>query len=70
MDTTLPVHHRILIRLHLMMCKYCHRLSKQLVILRKAVQLEKPFEGDITPSETLSEAARQRINSAIGKTPL
>ncbi len=67
LDTTLPVHHRILITLHLLMCKYCNRLRKQLVILKKAVQLEKPSEGDTTPSATLSEAARERIIRAIGK---
>ena len=67
MDTTLPVHHRILISLHLMKCKYYHRLRKQLLILKKAVQLEKPSEGDTTPSANLSEAARERINRAIGK---
>ena len=67
LDATLPVHHRILISLHLLMCKYCNRLRKQLVILKKAIQLEKLPEGDFTPSASLTEEARERINRAIGK---
>ena len=67
MDTSLPVHHRILISMHLLMCKYCHRLKKQLVMLKKAIQLEKPSEGDTASSATLSDAARERMNRAIEK---
>ena len=67
MDTSVPVHHRIMINFHLMMCKYCNRLRKQLMILKKAVQLEKIPDIDNLRSETLSDAARERIKRAIGK---
>ena len=67
MDITLPIHHRIFISLHLLMCKYCIRLRTQFVILKKAIQFEKPYDGDTTPSATLSEAARERINISIEK---
>jgi hypothetical protein len=67
MDASLPVHHRMMISVHQMMCKYCNRLRKQLMILKKAVHLEKLPEDDIARSESLSEAARERIKRAVGK---
>jgi len=67
MDVSLPIHHRMMLRMHLMLCKYCNRLSKQLMILKKAVHLEKlPFD-DVDQQESLSEAARARIKRAVGK---
>ena len=37
------------------------------MILKKAVHLEKLPEDDIARSESLSEAARERIKRAVGK---
>ena len=65
MDASLPIHHRMMITVHLMMCKYCNRLRKQLKILKKAIHLEKLPEDDTTRLESLSEAARERIKRAV-----
>jgi len=35
MDVSLPVHQRMAIRFHLMMCRYCSRFHRQLKLLRK-----------------------------------
>ena len=65
MDTALPLHHRLMIRMHLLMCKYCNRLRKQLLTLREAVRLESlPGDAGGQP-ETLSEATRERIKRAV-----
>jgi hypothetical protein len=67
MDASLPIHHRMMITVHLMMCKYCNRFRKQLMILKKAIHLEKLPEDDTTRLESLSEAARERIKRAVDK---
>ena len=67
MDVSLPVHQRMMITMHLMMCKYCNRLRQQLMILKKAVHLERFTEGDNARSDALSDAARKRIKNAVGK---
>ncbi len=65
MDVTLPLHQRLMIRMHLFMCKYCNRLRKQLLILRKAVRLEKLPEDDSAQAGSLSESTRERIKKAV-----
>ena len=57
MDRTLPLHERMMITIHLWMCKYCNRFKNQLLVLRKAVrQVELPeMDSDLTlslPQET------------------
>jgi hypothetical protein len=65
MDASLPVHHRLLITIHLMMCKYCNRFRQQLLIIRKAVRVEKPAEDDPCQSAFLSKSTRERIKKAV-----
>jgi hypothetical protein len=65
MDKTLPLHHRIMIRMHLVMCKYCSRFKRQLLIIRAACRhLTQPLEK-IDPAVTLPMDARRRINAAL-----
>jgi len=65
MDAALPIHHRMMITIHLLMCKYCNRLKKQLMILRHAVRLEEFSEADPSQQGSLSKATRERIKKAV-----
>ena len=65
MDASLPVHHRMMITMHLLMCKYCNRFRKQLMILRNAIRLEKLPEDDPAWPVSLSNATRERIKKAV-----
>ncbi len=65
MDASLPGHHRLMITIHLLMCKYCNRFRKQLLIIRQAVRIEKPAEDDPCQTASLSKATRERIKKAV-----
>ena len=65
MDACLPVHHRLMITMHLMMCKYCNRFRKQLLIIRNAIGLEKLAEDHPRRTGTLSKATRECIKKAF-----
>lgn len=65
MDRNLPFHHRMFIRIHLMMCKYCARFKKQLLMLRKLSRLETSSGEDSTPPIVLSMEARKRIKKSL-----
>jgi hypothetical protein len=67
MDTSLPIGKRIGMRLHLLMCKFCSRYKRQLLLIRETVRRivateEKPGE---LPEETLSEEAKERIRKSL-----
>jgi len=61
LDHKLPLVQRIGIRIHLMMCKFCSRYRKQLLILREAMRLQEKYLEETKPSLTLSPEARERI---------
>ena len=65
MDRTLPLHERMMITIHLWMCKYCNRFKNQLLVLRKAVrQVELPeMDSDLTLS--LPHETSVRIKQAL-----
>ncbi len=65
MDRKIPFHRRILIATHLLMCKYCYRFKKQLMLLRRAVSLEDIPEDVPGRPVSLSKEARQRIKQAM-----
>jgi hypothetical protein len=65
MEASLPAYHRLMITIHLMMCKYCNRFRKQLLILRQAVRVEKPAADDPCQTASLSTATRERIKKAV-----
>ena len=68
MDRKLPLHHRVMIRIHLAMCKHCSRFRRQLLLIRETCRhLTQPFEV-IDPAITLPSAARERINAALIET--
>jgi hypothetical protein len=65
MDRNLPFHHRMFIRVHLMMCKYCARFKHQLLMLRKLSRLETSSGEEPTPYIVLSMEARERIKKSL-----
>ncbi|MGE5285513.1 MAG: zf-HC2 domain-containing protein [Actinomycetota bacterium] len=67
MDHSLPIGKRIGMRLHLLMCKFCSRYERQLLLIRETVRgivamEEKPWEP---PGETLSEESKERIRISL-----
>jgi hypothetical protein len=65
MDRKLPIHYRLLITVHLLMCKYCSRFNKQLQILRHAVKLEDIHEEILDRFPALSKETREQIKQAM-----
>jgi len=69
MDRKLPMHQRFLMRLHLMMCKYCSRFYRQLQIIRNATRLEDFSFETLGAENSLSPNAKSRIKQAIKQAP-
>jgi hypothetical protein len=67
MDHSLPLGKRIGVRLHLLMCKFCARYERQLLIIRDTVRrlvaTEETAGGPL--GETLSEEAKERIRKSL-----
>ena len=61
LDRKLPLHQRMGIRIHLLMCKFCSRYRRQLLILREAMRFQAKYGEDTEPSLTLPPEARERI---------
>lgn len=64
LDAPLSWQSRLVLRLHLAICKYCRRFSQQLVALRKAVQNMVQLTEEDT-SIQLKPEVRQRIANLI-----
>ena len=65
MDRRLPLFRRLLLRLHLRMCKYCRRFEQQLLKMREiSRRLDRHIES-LDPSVTLSEEARERMRKIL-----
>jgi len=68
MDRHLPYHQRLLIRFHLLICRYCARFRRQLIFMNKLSRYQDAAEK-VSPSETmLSAQAREQISKLL-KTP-
>jgi hypothetical protein len=67
MDTSLPIGKRIGVRLHLLMCKFCARYERQLLLIRETVRrLGATGEMPGEPlGEELSEEAKERIRKSL-----
>jgi len=67
MDHSLPFGKRIRVRLHLLMCKFCARYERQLLLIRDTVR--RIAAAADTPGEpsvmTLSEEAKERIRKSL-----
>ena len=69
MDAQLPFHHRMAIRMHLLMCRYCARFYRQLHLLRK---LSRHTDADLShdnPPENLSPEIKERIKKSLHSRP-
>ena len=67
MDRSLPLHHRMMITIHLMMCKYCTRFKQQLLAMRDACRLDDLYGEDCEHIHDLAEAARDRLKQSLSK---
>ena len=65
MDMPLPLHQRVAIRIHLMMCRYCARFYRQLQMLRKLSTHPHSDLPQVGPTEILSEDAKRRIKDLL-----
>jgi len=65
MDRKLPFHHRMFIRIHMLMCRYCSRFRSQLLLLRELSRSDK-IAGMVQDfSIELSPQARERIKASL-----
>ncbi len=65
MDRNLPLYQRILIWMHLLMCKYCARFRRQIVMLRELCRSYQLDENFLDPTVILSPDARARIQKTL-----
>ncbi len=65
MDQTLPFHERLMIIMHMWMCKYCRRFKEQMLTIRKALGPEETAEGDAGQSVSLPSDVRERIRKEL-----
>ena len=67
MDHSLPVGRRVGVRFHLLICKFCARYERQLLLIRETVRRIAAMEdayGSLTV-ERLSEEAKERIQKSL-----
>jgi hypothetical protein len=67
MDHSLPLGKRIGMRIHLLMCKFCARYERQLLLIRDTARRLGAIEPEpgLFARETLSEEARGRISKSL-----
>jgi hypothetical protein len=66
MDRTLPIHQRMFIRMHLLMCKYCSRFRSQLLLIRDLSRSEE-MAGDSDDTIVLPPDACKGIKRSLQK---
>ena len=67
MDTSLPIGKRVGVRFHLLICTFCARYERQLLLIRETVRRLAALEdayGSLTV-ERLSEGAKERIRKSL-----
>ena len=67
MDHSLPIGKRVGVRFHLLICKFCARYERQLLLIRETVRRLAAMEdayGSLTV-ERLSEESKERIRSSL-----
>ena len=69
LDVSLPFHHRMAVRMHLLMCRYCARFRSQLIMLRKMSRHVEDEPSVDKTSATLSNEAKERIKKALHTLP-
>ena len=69
MDVRLPFHYRMAVRVHLLMCRYCARFYRQLVMLRKMSRHTERDPIHIQGPDTLSRETKERIKETLRSLP-
>ena len=64
LDRPLSFHKQIGLRIHLVLCQWCRRYGKQILLLRQAVRAQPDKVNDATPS-ALSPEARARFKRVL-----
>ena len=65
MDRALPFHQRVLIRMHLLMCKYCARCKEQYETIRAAMRYEELDGKELDASRSLSKDGKERLKEFL-----
>ncbi|MDJ0818525.1 MAG: hypothetical protein QNJ58_20125 [Desulfobacterales bacterium] len=65
MDQTLPFRERLMITMHMWMCKYCRRFKDQMLTMRKALRLEESYEEKAGLSLSLPSRIREQIKKDL-----
>ncbi len=65
MDRKLPFQDRVLIRMHLLMCRYCSRFGKQMKVLRNVSRAHTEHSQEFEPYDVLRDEVRTRIIDLI-----
>lgn len=69
LDTSLPFHHRMAVRMHLLMCRYCARFRRQLIMLRQVSRHVDDEPSIDQTTATLSNETKERIKKALRAVP-
>ena len=65
MDRQLPIFKRLMLWVHLRMCKYCQRFAQQLALLNAISRHIDQHLETFEPPVSLSDEARERIQRAL-----
>ena len=67
MDTSLPIGKRIGVRIHLLMCRFCARYERQLLLIRETLRrlVVTEDQPEEQAGEILSVEARERIRTSL-----
>ncbi len=65
MDRTLPFYQRVLMRLHLLMCKYCSRCREQFETIRAASRYEDLHGKELEDSRAISNDGKERLKKFL-----
>jgi hypothetical protein len=65
MDRKLPFHHRMFLTMHMLMCRYCFRFRRQLLLLRELSRFDKIVDISTDYPAGLSLDARERIKASL-----
>jgi hypothetical protein len=65
MDRALPFYQRVLLRMHLLMCKYCARCREQFEAIRAASGYEELHGKELDASRGLSHDGKERLKKFL-----
>jgi hypothetical protein len=65
MDRTLPFYQRVLMRLHLLMCKYCARCKEHFEAIRTASCHEELHGNELDASRALPHDGKERLKKFL-----